>query len=161
MRRATRILAIGAVLLAAGVTAWSVRARLAYARIARAHDWESLHVGVPPTVSPNALDLHVLLNHPRGKRWFTGLLSEGSIAGQLYGLCGLYLREPEAFRALKRAYRDRTDSVHHLAGCFGGGQETMRSVLYPREGSFERACEALRMTPGEWVLASIGRPRIR
>src|SRR5450432_170199 len=38
-----------------------------------------------------------LLREPRARRWFLQLTVEGTIAGKLYGLCGLYLVDRAAF----------------------------------------------------------------
>jgi hypothetical protein len=58
-----------------------------------------------------------LLAEPDAAAAFGDLVRRGRMAGQLYGLSGLYLTDPAAFERALPAYRNSTETVWTFFGC--------------------------------------------
>jgi hypothetical protein len=78
------------------------------------------HVGFGGEPSEQACAFATLIREPDADALFKSLVAGGSLAGQLYGLCGIFYTDPEAFRRTLEPYRGATDSVNTLDGCIGG-----------------------------------------
>jgi hypothetical protein len=151
------ICAIVALLLVGG----EVLARFACRRISRADEFSSLFVGQPPIVTPQALDLNLITSLPGGARRSRSLVSDASPAGQLYGLCGLYFVDRNAFENAKQAFSHRAESVDQLVGCVAI-KGSLHAVVFPDgRAFFEDSCLSLKLTFGEWLRAAFGRLRPR
>lgn len=60
----------------------------------------------------------MLLECPYAKEGFKDLLARGSLPGQLYGLCGLYFTDHEAFRVAVESYAVMDEGIYAcLSGC--------------------------------------------
>jgi hypothetical protein len=155
------VTAVGVAIIAAALVMSELLAKSAYRRLSRATEFSSLFVGQPPTASPQALDLNLLIGLPGGTRRHRALVDDGSPAGQLYGLCGLYFLDRKAFEEIKPRYGERSDIVSQTIGCVSV-KGSLRSVVFSGgPSSFEESCVSLRLTFGEWLRATFGRLRPR
>jgi len=59
----------------------------------------------------------VLISRQDAPGRFQIILKQGSTAGQLYALCGLYLSDQRAFKNAVASYRTRKDVVETMEGC--------------------------------------------
>jgi hypothetical protein len=152
---------IGSMFMAVVLIASAVWARFAYRRLFGATEFSSLFVGQPPVVSPQALDFNIIIRLPGGARRYRSLVSDASPAGQLYGLCGLYLDDRKAFQEMKPRYSHRAEAVNQTIGCLSV-KGPLRSVVFADgQAIFEDSCVSLKLTLGEWLRARFGRLRPR
>ena len=61
--------------------------------------------------------LLILLQTPKADEAFRSLLTEATLVGQLYALCGLYCTDYEAFKEAVEPYRRRDERVRIMFGC--------------------------------------------
>ena len=97
-------------------------------------------VGAMPETVPA---WRVIVAHPDGDRHLKELLDHASVAGQLYGLAGLKITDPEEFAVRLRAYASRTDSVRVIAGCIIHSVPVSRLMADFEDGSVPEALEAM------------------
>jgi hypothetical protein len=91
----------------------------AYDLLLRAKEFEGPYVGYLVVPSPQAAAFRLIRKDRHAHRIFKTLLRRGTVAGQLYALCGLYYTEYEEFERLIPDYENRTDTVVLFWGCVG------------------------------------------
>ncbi len=67
--------------------------------------------------SSQSVAFHVLREETDAREVFLDLLDRGTLAGQLYGLCGLYLVDREEFHARLPKYLSEQAPVYFANGC--------------------------------------------
>jgi hypothetical protein len=77
----------------------------------------SSHVGSDGTLSTQVRAFRRVLAEPDAASAFGDLVRRGRMAGQLYGLSGLYLTDRAAFERAVTPYRSSTESVLTFSGC--------------------------------------------
>ncbi|MBW2456765.1 MAG: hypothetical protein JRI68_19770 [Deltaproteobacteria bacterium] len=84
--------------------------------------------------------LRRLLTEPQGAAALQLVVDQGTRAGQLLALSGLYYADHRAFEQLLVRYRSATDSVPvHLGGCFIGFDEQPVATLISAPGAMQLA----------------------
>jgi len=102
--------------------------------------FESPHVGFAGVYSRGYLALRIVNRSVAADALFKRLIAEGSPAGQLYGLVGVYRTDPEYFRTVAPEFAAKRDSVSTMVGCIMGGEQVSEIVS---------ADHALVVRPGE------------
>ena len=88
-------------------------------------DWFTIGgVGIAGTTSPSEKAFRELLKGPEPVARCRALLTEGSPAGQLYGLLGLRLLDRSAFQTALPRYKDSKTVVTTASGCIVMGTTT-------------------------------------
>lgn len=77
----------------------------------------STAVGVSAVTPPQCYAFKAILRQLDAAAAFGSLVRRGSPAGQLYGLCGLYLTDRASFEANIAPYLKNFDHVRFLSGC--------------------------------------------
>ncbi|HSO35281.1 MAG TPA: hypothetical protein VLT33_22285, partial [Labilithrix sp.] len=103
----------------------------AYETLKTATVFESAHVGYGGELSHNAKAFRALLAAPDPRRAMRALYTEGSLAGKLYAVAGLYLVDPESFEPAARALAKRGGDVMTRYGCMGGSS-TITEILFAK-----------------------------
>jgi hypothetical protein len=85
-------------------------------------------IGYGLTTPNQCYALKTLLAQPDAPAAFESLLRRGGPAGQLYGLCGLYLVDRTRFDMRVKPYLTRATVVGYLNGCVGDGVPMSRLV---------------------------------
>jgi hypothetical protein len=108
-------------------------------------------VGYGGEVSRQVRAFGRLLAEPDAPAAFRDLVQRGQIAGQLYGLCGLYLLDREQFRQVVEPYRNNSQDVLCFFGCLMYRNSIQSIVVdiiggrYPK--AFEIAAKAAATQP--------------
>ena len=66
------------------------------------------------------LAFRTLLEHSQGNRYFELLLARATLPGQLYGLAGIYITDPQALPEAAQPYLNSGAEVPVIFGCIGG-----------------------------------------
>jgi len=74
-------------------------------------------VGAAGIVPETVFAFLSLLQTSEAKERFSSLLEEGTLAGQLYALCGLYIIDHEFFKEAVEQYRHLDSEVRTMFGC--------------------------------------------
>ena len=75
------------------------------------------HVGRTSKPSKAGLWFAVLLNEPTAETDFMTLVQDAKLPGRLYGLCGLYLVNQQAYRSTVGYFAQLSDAVTYWQGC--------------------------------------------
>jgi hypothetical protein len=78
---------------------------------------ESSHLGYAGTPSHNARAFRALLADPKAGALFRKLLREGTAAGRVYALSGLFFTEPNAFPSELDKLIEQGGMVRTMSGC--------------------------------------------
>jgi hypothetical protein len=73
-------------------------------------------IGGDPPAQAGAFGI-ILLDQPEAAEAFGAVVDRGDVAGQLYGLCGLYLKDGAAFDRRIGAFRTREGVIQEWSGC--------------------------------------------
>jgi hypothetical protein len=146
-----RVVAVAATSVAAVamlILGWGCAADDAVHRLHEAQRFAGVFGGLGAGVTEEALAFQILLRDPRSPRFFTILAADArsTPAGRLYGLCGLYHVNRLDFTSRRESLKGATDVVHVSLGCLGFDR-TLREILSDPQGSFERECGYLKMSP--------------
>jgi hypothetical protein len=97
----------------------SAEGRAAYDQLAAADVFAIGPVGVAGTTSADELALRRLLGEPHAAVALTSLAESATLAGKLYGLAGLSMKDRESAVALahKLEARDGATEVQEVSGC--------------------------------------------
>lgn len=87
----------------------------------------SYHGETPPEI----FAFRMILEEPGASGIFKSLLKEGYLAGQLYGLCGLYLTDREKFNSVVDSYRVNKQTVMTFHGCIISDMTVSEIVDFP------------------------------
>lgn len=104
-------------------------------RLANAEVFAWSHAGIGGDVSPHALAFRAVLREPRSRDAFLELVESARPEARLYGLAGLYLVDPAAFRVLAALFREFPAQAMVLVGCTGGRQDLASVIGTGAEGS--------------------------
>ncbi len=89
----------------------------AYKSIKEAAAFEGTHVGIAGTLSQNIEAFGALLKEIQADAAFKAILNNGSNAGQLYALSGLYFTDHKYFLAAVEKYKNNENLVMEISGC--------------------------------------------
>lgn len=106
--------------LAAGATppeGLSAHERKAYLLLAEAPDFSGLSVGFEGRTPQVAYAFRTLLAAPLADAAFRELLLEGTTAGKVYALCGLWHTDPLYFEKAVQIHRTSPEPLPMLSGC--------------------------------------------
>jgi hypothetical protein len=78
--------------------------------------FEDARIGYAGMLSVNAQNLEILINEDNGSDAFKALLKNGSMAGKLYALCGLYFTDYAAFSMEVKKFRKSKEKVNMVSG---------------------------------------------
>jgi hypothetical protein len=117
------LFAIGDV--AHGATA---REREAFEYLRTALSFDSPHVGIAGVHPHGYLALRIVNRSADADALFKRLIEEGSPAGQLYGLLGVYRTDRAYFRSVAPKFAPRTDEVSTTVGCIMSRQPVAEIV---------------------------------
>src|SRR5204862_1431156 len=89
-------------------------------------------------ISREEAALHKLLSRPAPSGELRRLLSEATLAGQLYALWGLAVAEEADFPKLSEKYAAIDTEVETMSGCLVGGETVSSIVKRIRAGEYGR-----------------------
>ena len=98
--------------------------------------FEARYVGAGANRSRGSTAFQTILKHRDAAGCFQDLVERGHLAGQLCGLCGLYLADRDAYEAAVKPYRDSRALVPKLFGCLGGYIKVSTGVREIDNGSW-------------------------
>jgi hypothetical protein len=111
------------------------------------------YIGIAGQPSPTYDVLSSLVRRKGGLKWVRRLIEKGTMPGQMYGLCGLYLLDKQAFAHAAISYAGQHTTIRVADSCFVWESVDVSEFLFPpatlREGSlpgpaFAAICEATR-----------------
>lgn len=114
----------------------------AYRILLEARTFDSTRVGVAGALSPHVAAFRVLVRDPGARSAFVAMLRDGSPAGRLYALSGIYFAAPEAFDEAVRWLARSDSEVVTVSGCILG-RRTLGSVVRDPRGIRMRAGSTL------------------
>ena len=91
-----------------------------YQALLTADTFMGASVGFGGITPETVLAFRTLLEHSQGNKYFELLLSRASLPGQLYGLAGIYLTDPQALPEAAQPYLNSSAEVPVIFGCIGG-----------------------------------------
>jgi len=92
-------------------------AEAAYKTLVKAPDFSVGGVGVAGVVTESDIACRTLMRAQSPGPLFLRILEEGTPAGKMYALCGLYYKSPETFQQVAGKYRKSQESFEYAAGC--------------------------------------------
>jgi hypothetical protein len=102
--------------------------REAFQTLLAARQFEESFVGFGAQPSDLVAAYRLLLKESAADAAFKQLLEKATLAGQLYGLCGVYFTDHPYFLSIIESYRGRTDAVPIQSGCMVFGQPMSRFI---------------------------------
>lgn len=105
--------------------------RRAYSLLRSAEAFSSPYVGFGGTPSCEVMAFQRILNSPVADGVFKRLIEQATLAGQLYGLSGLYFTDSRSFAAQVDRYRKIKEPVRTRDGCFTSEVPVMAVVDAP------------------------------
>jgi hypothetical protein len=93
------------------------RQREAFEYLRNAEAFEMPAIGIGGARSPGYLAMRILRRSIAADDAFKELVRSGTIAGQMYGLCGLYHTDPMAFATAVPRFRSASVTVAFSSGC--------------------------------------------
>jgi hypothetical protein len=103
--------------LALAPAALSSEDKKAYQVVATTGEFCSTKVGFAGQTPQVVVAFRILLKSPDAAAAFKGLLADGTTAGKLYALCGLYYADPDYFDRAVAPFRGSRREVATLMGC--------------------------------------------
>lgn len=93
-----------------------------------------------------------LLAHESATSCFQALVANATLPGQLYGLAGLYFKDPTRLKTLVTPYLSREDSVPAIVACFVGQMAVREIVERILDGAWPEALRrgASGIVPLQW-----------
>jgi hypothetical protein len=107
----------------------------------------STHVSADGRLSTQARAFRRVLDDPEASSAFGDLVRRGRMAGQLYGLLGLYLTDRAEFDREVGRYRHSKEPVNTLMGCIGDEWQVSAIVVDIESGIFPSMFASDRITP--------------
>ncbi len=95
-------------------------------------------VGFAPETPPEEFALRMLMAEDDCPSQFKRLFDEGSIAGKLYALTGLYYKDRSTFNELASGLREDSRSVPRQTGCLVFTQTVKEIIKSIESGDFDR-----------------------
>lgn len=89
----------------------------AFKALHEARVFENTHVGIAGLLSQYVVAFGVLLKEKDADAAFKAILKNGTNAGQLYALGGLYFTDHEYFNTAVTRYRNNENVVMEISGC--------------------------------------------
>ncbi|NNE99952.1 MAG: hypothetical protein HKN25_13105 [Pyrinomonadaceae bacterium] len=115
------------------VSTLSVEGQDAYGALLNARQFEDSHVGFAGTLSTKIADFNTLLKEKNADAAFKSILKKGTIAGQLYGLSGIFFTDHSHFKTEALRYAESGMKVEKLSGCLAGSVRVSEIVFSKRE----------------------------
>ena len=107
----------------------------AYDLLVNTETFASAAVGFAGSVSEQVKAFRAILDSDNSEQLFTNLQTEAKLAGQLYGVCGLYLTNKEKFNEVIPAYQNNRNKVTTFFGCIMDETEVALLVTSFEDGS--------------------------
>ena len=95
----------------------------------------SAAVGIAGSVSQQVEAFREILDADQAEQLFVSLQTDGQVAGQLYGVCGLYLTNKQKFDEVIPVYQHNQDSVTTFFGCIMSSTGVAELVPSVEDGS--------------------------
>lgn len=113
----------------------------AYALLAKSTFFGAYNAGFVPTPSAESAAFVSIYDEPEEARAsaFERLVKEGTTAGRLYGLSGLYLTDRPRFEKLAASFRNSGEEVESAGGCVLFQARVSELVLQIGDGSIPNA----------------------
>jgi hypothetical protein len=125
----------------------SMSRQQAIAFLLRTNVFADSAIGISGVTSNQVAAFRILLREPDADTLFKQLLQEGQIAGQLYGLCGLYWTDrSEMMKAVPR-YAKIHSEVRTQSGC-SGSSEAVSELVENKERCTLRLSDG--ESPSQW-----------
>jgi len=112
--------------------------RRAYDALLDARTFDTARVGIAGTLSGHAFAFRLLLAEKDARGAFLSLLRDGTLAGRLYGLAGVYFAAPDVFDEAVRWLETSRASVPTVSGCILG-ERPVASIVRDPEGTRVKA----------------------
>jgi hypothetical protein len=137
-------------LLCAGIAAHGATAREqeAFDFLRTTVRFESPHIGFGGVYSRGYLALRIVSRSRDADALFKRLIREGTAAGQIYGLIGVYRTDPSYFRSVASTFASKRTYVPTMVGCIMGSE---------RMGELVAADYALTVANGETLAQAFKR----
>jgi hypothetical protein len=115
----------------------------AVATLLKAEMFSNAAVGIAAMVPPQVVAVQTLWKEPEATQAFRHVLSHGTLAGQLFALCGLHESAPDAFRSAVEPYLKSKQKVTTMFGCIVGEEEVAEVVnTHIRSGTLPKSFKA-------------------
>ncbi len=148
---------IAALWLAGAPTATETQA--AVDGLLQAHAFEGASIGIGGRLSNGVRDFRVVARDKDAAALFAKVTAEGTPAGRLYGLAGLYFVDPAAFERVKATAVAPDTQVQTMFGCILGQEKA--AMLLIRIGHGDYSSEFLGAERGSpWVDKWAGSPGV-
>ncbi len=95
----------------------SVKGQKAYKNLKQAGQFEDTHIGIAGSLSEYIKDFGVLLDEKNADAAFKSISKDGTSAGQLYGLSGIYFTDYIFFRNAVDRHKKNDSIVMKISGC--------------------------------------------
>jgi len=122
----------------------------AFALLLHTAEFSGPTVGAIGITPDSVYAFRVLLSEPSSLEVFRILVQEASLAGQLYGLAGLYLLDELAFQSAHERFQHRREPVMTHAGCSEAEERLEDVALEIAHGELPRLLAGKRNTEPDW-----------
>lgn len=95
----------------------SERGQIAYKKLVAATQFEDTHIGYAGSLSQYVVEFGLLLKEKKSDAAFKSLLKNGTTAGKLYGLSGIYFTDYEIFQIEAAKMSKSKKTVMKMSGC--------------------------------------------
>ena len=102
------------------VSTLTAQGQKAYNALLNARQFEDSHVGFAGSLSTKIVDFNTLLDDKNADAAFKSIAKNGTDAGQLYGLSGIYFTDHAHFKDETKRFADSDKMVGKLSGCIMG-----------------------------------------
>ncbi|MEX0777954.1 MAG: hypothetical protein WD042_19805 [Phycisphaeraceae bacterium] len=113
-----------------------IQREIAYRILAITPEFSGTAIGIAPAPSLQSHCINALLYEPDSAEVFEALRHRGTLAGQLYALCGLYLCDRQHFNALVPRYRAMDATVTAFTGGCVGDATSVRDIVADIESGY-------------------------
>lgn len=127
----------------------SEKGNASYAIIVSARQFCSTGVGIAGATPNVVLAFRELLGEQAADAAFKSLLTEATMAGKLYALCGIYFTDPEFFPKAVDRFKNSPIKVETFMGCIVGNEPVSSIVL--RSGSDVVKLKDRNQTIQQWM----------
>lgn len=112
----------------------SENGQTAYQELLEANRFEDAIIGRGGDLSDQARKFNILLGETNADAAFKAILENGTIAGKLYALCGIYFTDHEHFKVEVVKYKDTNETIETISGCLVS-KEKVSKIVTSNEGN--------------------------